>query len=67
MTCDPDILQSSRMHAVPSLARRLLRLSRATQPETRMAIQWQHDLGPALGTAAETHKPVLLDFSAAPM
>jgi hypothetical protein len=55
------------MHAVPSLARRLLRLSRATQPETRMAIQWQHDLGPALGAAAETHKPVLLDFSAAPM
>jgi hypothetical protein len=32
-----------------------------------MSIQWQHDLEPALAAAAEAHKPVLLDFSAAPM
>lgn len=32
-----------------------------------MTIQWQHDLEQALGQAATAKKPVLLDFSAAPM
>jgi hypothetical protein len=32
-----------------------------------MAIHWQHDLTAALAAAAETSRPVLLDFSAAPM
>jgi hypothetical protein len=32
-----------------------------------MAIQWQHDLDQALGAARSAQRPVLLDFSAAPM
>ena len=32
-----------------------------------MAIQWQHDLEQALGTARSAKRHVLLDFSAAPM
>jgi hypothetical protein len=33
----------------------------------RVSIHWQHDLERALGEAAAAKKPVLLDFSAAPM
>ena len=32
-----------------------------------MSIHWQHDLEKALGEGAAAKKPVLLDFSAAPM
>ena len=32
-----------------------------------MAIQWQHDLDHALEAARSAKRPVLLDFSAAPM
>ena len=32
-----------------------------------MEITWQHDLDRALGVARAQKKPVLLDFSAAPM
>jgi hypothetical protein len=32
-----------------------------------MSIHWQHDLEKALGEAATAKKPILLDFSAAPM
>jgi hypothetical protein len=32
-----------------------------------VTILWQHDLERALGEAATATKPVLLDFSAAPM
>lgn len=32
-----------------------------------MPIQWNHDLEAQLSRARETEKPILLDFSAAPM
>jgi hypothetical protein len=32
-----------------------------------MQISWRHDFDAALGDAKALHKPVLLDFSAAPM
>lgn len=32
-----------------------------------MAIQWKHDLDQALERARSAKRPVLLDFSAAPM
>jgi hypothetical protein len=32
-----------------------------------MSISWQHDLDEALGAARSAKRPVLLDFSAAPM
>jgi hypothetical protein len=32
-----------------------------------MAIQWNHDFDAQLRTAREANKPILLDFSAAPM
>lgn len=32
-----------------------------------MTIEWRRDVDAALGEAAEGHRPVLLDFSAAPM
>lgn len=35
--------------------------------EARMAIEWKHDLDAELQRASEAEKPVLLDFSAAPM
>lgn len=35
--------------------------------EATMAIQWKHDLDAALQRARDAEKPILLDFSAAPM
>jgi hypothetical protein len=35
--------------------------------EHPMEIHWQHDLDKALASARGANKPVLLDFSAAPM
>ena len=32
-----------------------------------MDIKWQKDIDAALGQARQTHRPVLLDFSAAPL
>jgi hypothetical protein len=32
-----------------------------------MEINWRHDIDQVLDDAKEQHKPVLLDFSAAPM
>jgi hypothetical protein len=32
-----------------------------------MAIEWSHDFDTVLAGAGREHKPVLLDFSAAPM
>jgi len=31
-----------------------------------MSVEWSHDIDAALATAAETNRPLLIDFSAAP-
>lgn len=38
-----------------------------TKRTFKMPVSWTHDVDAALAEAKQQHKPVLLDFSAAPM
>jgi hypothetical protein len=43
------------------------RIGRNPIPEETMEISWRHDIDTTLEDAKAQHRPVLLDFSAAPM